>query len=131
LVSIRSGKVWAKSKRGSRSRVRMAELQKEFEFRVLWGFVEARHDRRHPNINSAFNSDAVVESAKVHFRGEEPGVLLQVSHREFKEGVAGSVLIDSPERAEKLAEFVSARKGKTVEQIAADVLSSGLFNPVP
>jgi hypothetical protein len=109
----------------------MANLQKTFDFRVVWGFTEVQYDRQHPNINSAFNSDAVIESAKVHFRGEEPGVLLQVSHREFKEEVSGSVLIDSPERAEKLAEFVSARKGKTVEQVEAEVRASGLFNPVP
>jgi hypothetical protein len=101
----------------------MARFQedKEFDFRVAWGFVIARLGREHPNTNRRFNSDALVETAKANLSDERPGVVLHVSHPAFEGGVSGIVFIDGRERAKELAEFVSARKGKTVEEIASEI----------
>ena len=103
---------------------RFLEGQK-FDFRVAWGFVIARLGREHPNTNRRFNSDAVVETAKANLSGEKPGVVLHVSHPDFEGGVSGIVFIDGRERSGYLAEFVSARKGKTVEEIASEIHMRG------
>ena len=106
------------------------KAHKEFEFRVQWGATEVKFGREHPNINRSFNSKAVVESATAQLREERPpGVLIRVSHPEFEEGVSGTVRVDAGrDRAEQLAEFVSERKGKTIEKVAAEVHASGLFS---
>jgi hypothetical protein len=99
------------------------QKDKEFDFRVAWGFVIKRLGREHPNTNRRFNSAAVVETATSNLSDERPGIVLQVSHRDFEGGVSGIVFIDSQERAKELAEFVSARKGKTVEEVASEIHS--------
>ena len=98
---------------------------KEFDFRVAWGFVIKRLGIEHPNTNRRFNSDAVVETATSNLSDEKPGVVLHVSHRDFEGGVSGIIFVDSQERARELAEFVSARKGKTVEEVASEIHSLG------
>ncbi len=98
---------------------------KEFDFRVAWGFVIKRLGREHPNTNRRFNSDAVVEIATVNLSDEKPGIVLHVSHPDFEGGVSGIVFIDGQERARELAEFVSARKGKTVEEVASEIHTLG------
>ena len=105
------------------------QKQKDFEFRVQWGATERKFGREHPNLDRSFNSKAVVENATAHLRDEMPGILIQVSHPEFVEGVSGTVRVDSGlARAKELAEFVSKRKGKTIEEVAAEVRASGLFS---
>jgi hypothetical protein len=103
-----------------------SQENREFDFRVLWGFVIKRYDREHPNLDGSFNSIAVVQSATVHLNDELPGILLRASHPE-EGSLFGNVSIDTRERAKELAEFVSARKGKTVENIAAEIRTLGLF----
>ncbi len=107
-----------------------AQHKGELEFRVIWGIVEVKVGRDHPNINPRFNSEAAVESARVYLREANPGVLLHARHRDFEGGVLGSVLTESRERAAELAAFLSERKGKTIDEVAAEVRASGFFNPV-
>jgi hypothetical protein len=65
----------------------------------------------------------VVEAATANLSDEKPGVVLHVGHPDFEGGVSGIVFIDGRERAKELAEFVSARKGKTVEEVASEIHS--------
>jgi hypothetical protein len=102
---------------------------KKFEFVVKWGATEVKFGREHPNLNHRFNSKAVVEIATARVRDETPGILIRTRHPDFEGDVFGTVHIDGGrERAKQLAEFVSARIGKTVEEVATEVHASGLFS---
>jgi hypothetical protein len=100
-------------------------------FRVHWGATLGRLDREHPNMDFRFNSVAIVETAVVDIELNEgqTGILLHVSHPDYKGGMYGNVFINGQEESKALAEFVSQRKGKTVEQVASEVRESGLFDP--
>jgi hypothetical protein len=108
----------------------MEKIQVNSVFRVFWGFTLKRLDREHPNMDIGFNSVAIVETAcvDVELIKGRTGILLHVSHLDYEGGVDGNVFIDGLEEAKALAEFVSERKGKTVEQVAYEVRESGLFN---
>jgi hypothetical protein len=108
----------------------VAKFEKKFELRVVLGFVLKRMDREHPNLDWRFNSIARVETADIDLslNDERTAILIRVSHPDFENGVFGSVSVNGLGPAKALAAFVSARKGKTVEEVVREIRDLDTFN---
>jgi len=81
-----------------------------------WGFVLKKFGREHPNVDSTFNSRAILRRAYLK-PYEADSIEVVVEHHSFEERVTGTVLVVDGWGTKKFEALLESCSGLTIEQI--------------